>query len=102
MSVNSSKYSNLVNILHSPSNIVPALSDDEIFLIIVESIHAYVERDIDFETLVDVTTKIKLFRGIREDVNEAINNALTKTISLSKYIDNHHNKKDTINIALID
>ncbi len=102
ITMNTGKYSNLANVLHSPSNIVPALSDNEIFLIIVESIHAYVEGDIDFETLVDVTTKIMLFRGIREEVNDEINKALSKTISLSKYLSNHQNKKETINGTLVD
>jgi hypothetical protein len=101
LNIHSKKSIYLAGILQNPSNTVPSLSDDDVYMIIVDSIKAYVDKELDLETFVDIASKIKLFSGIKENTNQNINETLTELESLSIYINSENKEKDHINSILL-
>ena len=97
MIINSTTDNSFASILFTPSYVIPSLSDKEILTITVDAIRSYVAGKIDFQTLVDITTNIKLFSGMRKNTNEALNNALVRTSLLSK---NNGGKNENLKASL--
>ena len=102
LSTNSAKFINFVSVLQNPSDVVPSLSNNEIYTILVDSIRAYINQDIGLETLVDIATKIKLFNGIKEDTDDYIDEALIRLVKLSKYLKSSGKNIEIINKILIE
>jgi|GEM_PF-6280461 len=72
------------DVLYTPSYSVPSLSDREILSITVDAIRAFLAEKIDFQTLLDVITNIKLFSGMRKNTNGDLTDIFAKTSLLSK------------------
>ena len=101
ISTNSLKFINFVEVLKNPTNIVPSLSDSEVYTIIVDSIRAYVDHEINLETLVDIVRKLKLFGGINKNKNEDISEALIKLSDLENFVKKEENNSDKVRDILI-
>ena len=101
LNTNSVKYISLVNVLQNPTNVVPSLSDNELYTVIVDSIRAYVDHEINLETFVDIVTKLKLFSGISESRNEDINEALVELSSLADLLKEEKDNSAKIGNTLI-
>ena len=101
-STNSGTFINFINVLKNPSNVVPTLADEEVYTIIVDSIRAYLEQEIDLKTFIDIATKIKLFSGIKKNTNEDIDKTLIMLTELSKYLNSKEKNSEEINATLIE
>ena len=102
INTNSLKFINFVEVLKNPTNIVPSLSDNEVYTIIVDSIRAYVDHEINLETLVDIVRKLKLFSGINKNKNEDISEALIKLSDLANFVKKEEDNSDKVRNILID
>lgn len=98
----SAKYLDFASILNNPSGTVPTLSDSQTDNIIIDSIKAYIEKDIDFVTFVDLTHKINFFSGMRESAINETSGVLNKLSALSMYVNNEDGGRNNINLILLE
>lgn len=100
ISQNSEMYTNFTGILSTPASFVPSLSDTDKYKIIVESIRAYVDDEMEFATFVDLIKKLKFFSGLDNQTNHT-NDALLKLVHLSSFVHDEQVRKTDIITTLV-
>lgn len=100
--IRSTKHFNFASVLNNPSSVIPLLSDSETQTILIDSIKAYVDNEIEFETFVDLTNKMRFFSGMREQGDSETHKALMKLSDLSIFISNNNQKQNYISAVLLD
>jgi len=100
MTINTSNY--FAGVVQSPSVTVPLLTNDEISEILVQAIRAYLDKEIKFQTFINIVIKIKEFSGLRDKAAINVDAVLAKSVSLAKFLKNEENKRNDINLTLTD
>ena len=93
----------LQKIIQYPTMVVPSLSDEAIRVAIIEAVTSYLEKEITLQTLIAITYRLNLFKGMRKHtpLSLKIDNALFAINKLSPYLNSQKENEEKINDVLI-